>query len=148
MRKKKWKSFFLSFITIAIIAAGIAAYLLWNKVHKNVKDATAVETTAVDMYKLFLTDSSKAKIQFTDKVVSVSGELTKVTNNQQSQQVVLIKTATDGGYVNCTIEGDSISVKAGEPITIKGICSGYIAGDADMGLPGDVFLIRGYLIKQ
>jgi hypothetical protein len=46
------------------------------------------------------------------------------------------------------MEENSSTVKSGDNITIKGICSGYIAGDADMDLPGDVFIIRGYQIKQ
>ncbi len=46
--------------------------------------------------------------------------------------------------VNCTMEENVNNIKAGDTILIKGICSGYINGDIDMGLPGDVFLIRCY----
>lgn len=146
MTKKTKKAILIAIVAAAVIAA-ITGYMLWNKPHKDVESADAVKITALDLYNIFITDSSKAKSSYTDKVLLVSGEVNKISINQQDQQVILIKTSVSGAFVNCTMEGKSEGVKAGDNITIKGICSGYISGDADMGLPGDVFLIRGYLFN-
>ena len=32
-------------------------------------------------------------------------------------------------------------------VTLKGICTGMGMGDADLGIMGDVYLVRCYLIK-
>jgi len=122
----------------------IVGYVMWNKPHKNVKDASAVKITAAELYHSFIADSAKARTLYTDKVVEVAGEITKVTLNQQAQQIILLKTAVDGAYINCTMEEKADGHKVGGNISIKGICSGYISGDIDMGLPGDVFIVRGY----
>jgi hypothetical protein len=142
MKGKFKKSFFLLFV-IAIIAM-VSGYMMWNKPHKNVKDSNAIKITAIDLYKIFITDSIKARSKYLNAIVLVSGEVEKVFRNQQNQQVILLKTNTRGSSVNCTLEENINNIKTGDSILVKGICSGYISGDDDMKLPGDVFLIRCY----
>ncbi len=143
MTKKIGKIILVS--TLLILAVGlIGAYRMWNKPHKNVQDSSAITVTATELYNSFLKDSSKANELYTNNVVHVSGEVSQVSVNQQAQQVVQLKTAVAEAFINCTIEGKKVSAQAGDKISIKGICSGYISGDIDMGLPGDVFLIRSY----
>lgn len=146
MARKKTRRFLL-LLAIILVAALTAGYLLWNKPHKNVQDAASVEVTAPALYKLFVADSLKAKNLYADKIILVSGRVEKISVNQQSQNIILLHTGVEGGYINCTMEGKNEAVKEQDSISIKGICSGYISGDADMGLPGDVFVTRGYLLK-
>ena len=146
MTKKTKRIILITAVAIIVLVAA-TGYLLWNKPHKNVKDADAVQITAVDLYNSFITDSAKANALYTDKIVLVVGEVTQVSQNQEAQQVILIKTAVSGASINCTMEERSVTHKTGDSISIKGVCSGYISGDAELGLPGDVFLIRGYSIK-
>jgi len=129
---------------VVVLAAALMGYMLWNKPHKEVKDASGVKITASELYNSFITDSAKARTLYTDKVVQVTGEVARLALNQQDQQIILIKTPVSGAYINCTMEEKAEVLKEGDPVTIKGICSGYISGDADMGLPGDVFVVRGY----
>lgn len=129
---------------VLILAAALTGYLLWNKPHKDVKDSNGLRVGAKELYTLYVSDSVKAKSLYTGKVIEVTGEAAKLSFNQQGQQVVLVKTSVEGAYINCTMEEEAATLKEGSMVTIKGICSGYIAGDADMGLPGDVFLVRGY----
>ena len=145
MASKK-KNFLIIFLMLAAVAA-TAVYFVWNKPHKNVEDATAVEVKATELYDLFIKDSVKANAAYTGKVLSVTGQGEKVSVNQQSQNIILLKTAVAGAYINCTMEKNPEGIKPNDNVSIKAICSGYISGDADMGLPGDVFLVRGYLSK-
>ncbi len=131
-------------ILFLVLAATLTGYMLWNKPHKDVKDASALNVQAAELYNYFITDSASAKSKYTDKIVEVTGEVARLAVNQQDQQIILIKTRVPGAFINCTMEEKSGELKEGSTITVKGICSGYIGGDADMGLPGDVFLIRGY----
>ncbi|MEO6542390.1 MAG: hypothetical protein ABIN74_15415 [Ferruginibacter sp.] len=145
---RRSKKIILITIATVIVAACIIVYVQWNKPHKNVQDANAMQITAPVLYGSFVTDSANARSLYVDKVVEVKGEVAKISLNQQAQQIILIKTAVDGAYINCTMEQETVGLKAGDTTCIKGICSGYISGDADMGLPGDVFLIRGYSLVK
>ena len=144
MKGKLKKNILIFFIAIVVIGA-VTGYLQWNKPHRDVKGANAVAITAIELYKIFITDSVKAKAQYLNRVVEVSGEVQQVSVNQQKQQVILLKTGTPDAWVNCTMEENANNIKAGDAIMVKGICSGYINGDIDMGLPGDVFLVRCYV---
>jgi len=143
MKGKQKKNILIFFIAIVLIAV-VTVYMMWNKPHLNVKDADAIKITAVDLYKIFTTDSASAKTKYLNTVVAVSGEVKQVSLNQQNQQIILLKTRDPDASVNCTMEENANSIKTGDTIVVKGICSGYISGDIDMGLPGDVFLIRCY----
>ena len=143
--KRNLKTNILIFIIALILSAVAAGYMMWNKPHENVKDANAVKISAVEMYKIFTSDSAKARSMYLNTVVAVSGEVVQVSNNQQKQQVILLKTQTAGASINCTMEENANNIKAGDAIMLKGICSGYISGDPDMGLAGDVFLTRCYI---
>ena len=133
-------------ILIAVAAGALTAYLMWNKPHRNVKDADAIKVTAVDLYNSFITDSAKARTTYVTKIVEASGEVIKTASNQQQQVIVMLKTGTGDGFINCTMEGAAENIKTGDKIALKGECSGY-NGDAEMGIAGDVILVRCYLVK-
>lgn len=133
-------------LLLTIIAAG-AGYYLWNKPHKNVAAADSIKVAAAVLYKAFITDTIVAKNNYLQKVVEVKGSVNAVTENQQGQTLVTLKTATGGAYINCTMEGDANGIKEGSEITVKGICEGIGQADADLGIPGDVYLVRCYVVK-
>jgi len=143
MQRKTKRNIFLIFLAMIAIAA-IVGYSIWNQPHKDIKNAPAVKTTAVTLYSNLTKDSTRMKSKFINKVVVVSGEIKQVSKNQKGDQIILLKTNILDGSVNCTMEEKTGDIKPGDTISIKGICIGYIGGDLDMGLPGDVFLIRCY----
>jgi hypothetical protein len=135
----------LFFLIVGILIAFVGGYLLWNKSHRNVKDADGIKTNAIDLYNIFISDSAKASITYLNNVVKVSGTVSGISVNQKKQKIILLKTSVPGASVNCTMEEDvNNHYKVGDNIDLKGICSGFIPGDMDMGLAGDVFLIRCY----
>lgn len=142
MRKKASNILFI--FTGLLLCASIIGYLVWTKPHINVKDADAIGTNAILIYNSFTGDSTTAKSIFLNQVVSVSGVVKEVLVNQQQQQIILLKTGVPGASVNCTMEQNGPKIKEGDKVVIKGICSGFIGGDKEMGIPGDVFLIRCY----
>jgi len=133
------------FVVIAIaLAASIYGYFLWNKPHKDIQNATAIKTNAVSLYDIFITDSAKAKTTFLNQVVEVSGIVKNVSLNQDKKQIILLKTSMADASINCTVEESKLTVQTGDTISLKGMCIGYMGGDEEMGLPGDVYLIRCY----
>lgn len=136
-------------ILFFLIAGGfivfVGGYLLWNKPHRNVKDADGIKTNAIDLYNIFISDSAKANTTYLNNIVEVSGTVSGISVNQKKQEIILLKTSVPGASVNCTMEKDvNNSCRAGDNIVLKGICSGFNPGDPDIGLAGDVFLIRCY----
>lgn len=139
----------IAFILLGLALVGaLVFYLMWNKPHTNVEASKPIAVDAVTLYTLFSQDSAKAKSGYQEKVVAVTGKLHAQSTNQQQQQVVTLETAVPGAYVNCTMEQQMKSLPPGTTVTLKGICSGIGAGDADLGILGDVYLIRCYLENQ
>src|SRR5258708_13748202 len=122
----KLKRNILFFFIVSILIVFIAGYLLWNKPHRDVKDADGVEINAIDLYNIFISDSAKANIAYLNKVVKVSGTISAISINQKHQKIILLKTSVSGASVNCTMEENINTYKEVSNITLKGICSVYI----------------------
>lgn len=129
--------------------AGITAvsYYLYNKGPLNVQDSNAIRVKAIDLYNKYIMDSSGARKKYTNNIVEVDGEITGISLNIKQQQVFLLKTATSGAAVNCTLESPVEKPETFNIIKLKGICSGLGQGDPDLGIMGDVYLSRCYLVK-
>lgn len=133
---------------MVLAAAGAATgYFLWNKPHKEVADAAGIKIKAAALYQAFITDSAAANTQYTDKIVEVSGTVKSVGVNQQQQAVVTLQAGTGDAAVNCTLEQKDAVIKEGTVIVVKGICTGMGEADADLGIMGDVYLIRCYIAQ-
>ena len=143
MKRKTRRNIFLLFIAIIAIAV-IIGYRVWNEPHKNIKNASGTKVKATALYSDLTKDSATMKSKWVNRIVIVSGEVKQVLKNQTGHQIILLKTNLEGGSVNCTMEENVNHISPGDKIIIKGICSGYISGDPDLDLPGDVFLTRCY----
>jgi pectate lyase len=141
------KKIILLAVIVLVLVAVMVGYYFYTKGPIDVKGASGKKISAIELYKTFSTDSLSAKKQFLEKILEVSGTVVQVSQNQQNQAIVLLKTTTEGASVNCTLEGATNAVKEGDNISIKGICSGMGEGDVDMGITGDVYLIRCYMVK-
>ncbi len=147
MASKTKKIIFLSIIILALAGAAVG-YYLYNKGPRDVKSASGIAVTAVHLYQSYLTDSTGAKQKYTDRIVEVTGEISEVSENLQQQQIIMLKSNTEGAYVNCTLEEKAASIPSSGTIKIKGITSGIGQGDADLGISGDVYLTRCYIIQS
>jgi hypothetical protein len=143
MRKNVVINIFLLTV-MACSTAALIGFIIWNKPHRDIKDANAIETNATNLYQSLSRDSATRKMIFLNKVVAVSGRVKQVQKNQRGEQVILLETNIAGASVNCTMEGNADAIKPGDTTEIKGMCIGYINGDPEIGLPGDVFLTRCY----
>ena len=143
----KTKKIIAYVMVAAILVAITKEYFLWNKKHIDVVRTDGIEIVAGVLYKSFTADSAAANKNYVQHVLQVSGTVSSVTENQQSNTVVLLKTIADGAYINCTMEEKKTGIKEGSSILIKGICNGLGQADPDLGILGDVYLVRCYLVK-
>lgn len=134
-------------IAILVLTGGAVGYYLYNKGPRDIRMANGIKVKAEELYLIYTTDSTEAKKKYTDKIVQVTGEITDISSNLQQQKVVLLKTASESAHINCTLEIADENLRAGEIITLKGIASGMGQGDEELGIPGDVYLIRCHINK-
>jgi len=131
--KKRIIKLTLLSVAIVVITAGFAGYKMWTKPHRNVEAAKAVTTTALQLAGAYEANETAANSQYLDKVLEVIGTVSEIAKNQKGEPVVSLK-GTDMSGVICTLEGAAPAMmKAGETMTIKGICTGYLT---------DVVLVR------
>ena len=131
------------------IGAGVA-YYLYNKKPIDVEHATPdTRSSSVELYQAFSTDSLTARKKFSQKneVVEVSGIVSHISKNLDDHAIILLKTNESSASVNCTMEGLAGNIKEADNVIIKGICTGMGMGDTDLGILGDVYLVRCYLVK-
>ena len=140
------KSILVTLLLVVCLAAAIG-YYLFNKGPVDVKNSASIKTTATELYKLFDTDSSEALKKYSGKILQVTGTVAAVSFNQKKEKIILLKTDTGGASINCTLEEDPGEMKLDDKVDIKGICSGIGQGDEDLGIKGDVYLTRCFLIK-
>ncbi|MBK7433150.1 MAG: hypothetical protein IPI66_04060 [Chitinophagaceae bacterium] len=136
-----------SVLGIAAIGGAIG-YYLYNKGPVDVKNATGTKIAATALYQSFTKDSVQARKQYGDKIVEASGIVEKISQNQQNEAIILLKTGEGGAYVNCTMEGPATNIREKDSLSLKGICTGIGSGDVDLGILGDVYLVRCYLVKE
>lgn len=134
-------------IVILVLIGAAGGYFFWNKPHKDVHAAEGIKVTAADLYQSFITDSTIANAKYIDKVVEVNGIVKSSSVNQQQQIVLSLQTKNDDAAINCTMEQKDVAVKDGTEVKLKGICTGIGEGDADLGIMGDVYLIRCYIAE-
>ncbi len=132
---------------LVVIIGGAVGFYFYNKGPVNVKNAAATKTEATVLYQSFLKDSTGAKKIYLNNILEVSGLVIKVSKNQENQIVIMLQTNEAGAYVNCTMEEDVAGLVENKQATLKGICTGMGMGDADLGIMGDVYLVRCYLVK-
>ena len=140
--KRRYLIPLLLLTSVAIVGTVAVTYSIWNMPHQNISEAAAIEISAIALYDSLANKSIGAKSSLVNSVVTVTGKIKQVMNNQQGKQVILLETNTKNGSINCTMEEAVKEVKDGEMLTLKGMCMGYAGGDAFMDLPGDVFITR------
>ncbi len=147
MARKTKKYLLISLIVLAIFGFA-AAFVLYNKGPRDVKNISGIKVKAIDLYSLYSFDSLQAKKMYTDKIVEVTGIVKEISVNAQQQKIILFKTNTSSASVNCTLDDSAENPAISAAITLKGICSGMGQGDPEMGIMGDVYLSNCYILNK
>jgi hypothetical protein len=119
----------LLLIVLAIIAALIVWKWVFMKSDTSVSSKKAdVEIEASVLTHEFEENETAANAKYLGKVISVSGIVNSVSEDEENLSVYL-KNAEDISGVMCTLNKVSVAgiqVKAGDPVKIKGMCDGYL----------------------
>lgn len=123
-----------------ILSVGLTVYFVYAREHRDVTSEKGIQVTAQQLFEAFVADEAKANTLYLDKAIEITGEVMNVSTNQDGNIVVDFKTNDPFFVINCTFKTDPGALKAGDNITFKGICTGYIP-DAN------VVINEGVLVK-
>lgn len=140
---KKWQRALIWIVVVVLLGFGIMKgylYYLNNKPHRDVAKEQGIGITADSLYKAYSTNESVADSLYTNKAIEVSGEVMKVTKDDNNQTSVELKTSDSAVTVNCKFKDDPGEIKEGSTITFKGICTGFLM----VSIP----IIEGVIVKK
>ncbi|MFN8699646.1 MAG: OB-fold protein [Flavobacteriales bacterium] len=117
-------------LVIALVAGGAYGLYLWNKPKRtSASEEATASLPAAALYAAFSADAAAANAKYLDKVIEVSGIVSTVETSSDGIITITLDTDDPMAAVTCTFSpGTSSTAAAGQPITLKGICSG-IQGD-------------------
>ncbi len=151
MKKKTIKRIGLV-ILAAIIIAGSLGASLWFKPHRNVQATKAyAELKAQDLINEFTADAAKANAKYlasdgNSKVLIVEGRVSKISTNQNGEQVIVLKdegakVGVSATFTQKTSQNTSL-VKVGNIIKIKGAITAGNRYDPDLDLYENAILVK------
>ncbi len=122
------------------LSVGLTFYFVYAREHRDVSSEKGIQVTAQQLFEAFTADEIKANTSYLDKAIEITGEVINVSTNQDGNMIVDFKTSDPFFVINCTFKTNPGALKAGDNITFKGICTGYIP-DAN------VVINEGVLVK-
>jgi len=131
---------------------------MFNKPHRDVQSTGAdYVLSSSQIVQEYLTDSEAANQKYLSadgdsKILEITGEISKITENYNGQKVVLLKSSQDKAGVSATFTAESnekLSGKTpGQAITVKGVIRSGASYDEDLGLYENVLLEKSDVIKE
>ncbi len=127
-------------VKIALILAGlglIAAALVWkfyvNKPHEDIEKATPAFSLATEqIWQEFTTDSQKSSSLYNNKVIELTGKMSRVISGDSLVSVVFdmeVDSLFGNKSISCEMlqknNDEAKALAPGSPVTIKGFCTGY-----------------------
>jgi hypothetical protein len=133
------KNVLISILVLGAIAAGIGYYMYNKPVASLEKKKADVEVTASRLVADYEADEKAADSLYLGKIVLVSGKVAAVTT-EEGRNKIQIETDNPMSLVICELEGggEAVTVKAGDEVNVKGLCSGYLS---------DVILVQSSIVK-
>jgi hypothetical protein len=123
----------IRYILIFLALALLAAVAVWKYTFKDSETNVASHKTEVtigapQLLQAFETNEDSANMKYRDKVIQVSGTVGSVSKDSLGYSVYMKEKDAISGIV-CSFDKssfDSVRVKPGSQINVKGICMGYL----------------------
>ena len=125
----KAKSVVYAVLVVAVIASMIAVWMYF-KPQASVKNRQAdYKLSAKQLAEAFASNEDQANALYTGKVLEVEGYLQEIIRDERSVVLMLGDVSQTNGvscYLRADDRGEVNSLKAGNQVTVKGICSGFL----------------------
>jgi hypothetical protein len=129
------------FIAIIILLISLTAivYYQYNKQGLDLIDVAAKPVSAEALLTEFNSNEQQANKKYLNKVLQVTGNVTEIKYGSANRRQVLLNANDPMSTIACTIENSKQEIKAGQTISVKGICTGFL---------NDVILTKCILIPM
>jgi len=118
------------FVVLFIAFSGIlAALIMFNKKHTDTAKAKPdFVVTAIVLQKEFEDNEAAASARYINKIIEVTGSIVSITRSDTTNTNISLKTGNDMSSVICASRSivDPSKFNAGEEITLRGECSGFL----------------------
>jgi hypothetical protein len=118
------------FVVLLIAFSGIlAALIMFNKKHTDTaKVKPDFVVTAIILQKEFEDNEAAASARYINKIIEVTGSIVSITRSDSTNTNISLKTGNDMSSVICASRSivDPSKFNAGEEITLRGECSGFL----------------------
>jgi hypothetical protein len=116
-------------ITVLIAFAAIWFFVFYAPTHfkRDVADEKGIQITAAALVKAYQENESNANALYLDKPIEIKGEIGETKADQAGNTTLTLKSEDAFASVFCTLKKADASLKAGQIITVKGICTGFLS---------------------
>lgn len=131
--------------SLGAIVAGIFIYRLYNKPHRDIAaEAPAFTLTETELLGMFTDGAPTADEKLKNKVVQISGTVKKA---ETGNGITNLTFDSGGSYiVSAALDStETKPVQSGAALSVKGLYVGFIEGDEDFGIPGEVKIKNGFV---
>lgn len=130
-------------VLILLLIAAFVAYNTYNKPHVNVGETSSdITITAAEILNDFTSDETSANAIYLEKIIEVTGVISDI-KVERKKGIITLKTNDDFGSVLGHLSDEATNtistLKIGQTITLKGICTGYLM---------DVILVKCEIIND
>ncbi|MBE9490093.1 MAG: hypothetical protein IMY67_07370 [Bacteroidetes bacterium] len=155
MKKKILKWGLILLISGLVIGGSIVLYM-FNQPHRDVQSSNAdYKMEAKQLVNEYLANVQLSNDKYLDeegesKIIEVTGTISEISIDLNSQNVVLLKNEGENAGVSCTLlpNTNSENLAVGDEITIKGVIRSGAGYDEDLGLFEDVIMEKCDLITN
>lgn len=136
--KKKILLGALLLVVIGVI--GVWFFVFYKPTHfkRDITTEKAITISSAALVKAYQDNETTANTLYLDKSLEVKGEITETKPDQSGKTTVTLKSDDALAGVLCTLKTTDNSLKAGQTVTIKGICTGFLS---------DVVLKEAIIVK-
>lgn len=121
------KKIFLALFLAGIAIAGFLGYMYQKPAEKTVSGQAVYTLNASDLYAQFEENEAKANEKFLNQVVAVKGKISDIEKTDSLGINITLESEGMFGVICEVTEGyENLSLKAGDSVTVKGLCTGVL----------------------
>ncbi len=148
--KENKKFWFLVIGFALMITAGLYVYYAYNRVADNIADLhTDFTLSGSDLIAKYNSNDKAADSVYLGKVLEITSIIKSLDTDKVGIYTLILGNGTDATSIRCSMSAQTTDAQelfvVGKLITVKGICSGYLADD--MGLGADILLKQCMIIQ-
>ncbi len=122
----------ISYILLSILLIAGAVYyytfVYAKNHHRDAQSETAIKISADALTAAYQNNEQAANKLYLNKAIEVSGNILTTNKDQAGHSTLLIGKADAFSNVSVTlISTENISKKIGDPVIVKGVCTGYLS---------------------